>query len=328
MSRLNQVLALILVLQLAAMAVIYWPDTSVASGEALFEGVEADQIVALTIRDANGRSIRLEKGSTGWILPDAGGFPVVEERVEGLLRQIAELRADRLVTRTADSHKRLAVDAAEFERLIEFDLAEGTHHKLYLGSSPSFNVIHVRPDDKDEVYLTLGVAASDAGTTAVSWIDPVYLSIPQGDIVALTLENQKGSFEFEKGDDGAWTMTNLPAGETLLENNVTSLVSRISSLRMTRPLGQEQDPSYGLDSPRAKVTAVTRDAQGNEKTYVLRVGASPDGEAGYVVKSATSPFYVLMADFTIEEFVEDTLQDFVQPPPTPAPEGQEPTPTP
>jgi hypothetical protein len=328
MSRLNQIMGVILVLQLVAVAVIYWPDTSVASGEPLFEGVEADQIVALTISDANGQSVQLAKGPTGWGLPDAGGFPVEEPKVEELLRQIAALRADRLVTRTADSHKRLEVDDAEFERLIEFELADGTRHKLYLGSSPSFNIIHVRADDEDEVYLSLGLATSDAGTTAVSWIDPIYLSMPQADIVAISLENKNGSLEFEKGDDDAWIMVNLPAGETLLENNVSSLATRISSLRMTRPLGQEEDPAYGFDNPSAKVTAVTRDAEGNEKTYVLRVGASLEGEGGYVVKSVTSPYYVLMSTFTVEDFVEGTLQDYLQAPPTPTPEAQEPTPTP
>jgi len=328
MSKMNRVLAAILVLQIVAMAVIYWPKTSVASGEPLFEGLEAAQIVALTIRDANGQAIRLAKGATGWGLPDAGDYPVDAVKVAALLDQIVGLRADRLVTRTADSHKRLGVADDEFAKLIEFDLADGARHKLYLGSSPSFNVLHVRADSQGEVYLTLGVTASDIGTAAVAWVDPIYLSIPQQDIVMLTLENRNGRFEFEKDAAGTWTMLNLPTGETLLENNVISLATRISSLRMTRPLGLDEQASYGMADPSAKVTAVTRDEQGNETTYVLRVGAAPEGESGTVVKSATSPYYVLMAEYTVEDFVGRSMQDFIAAPPTPTPAVEEPAPTP
>lgn len=329
MSKLNRILAVVLALQIVLLVVIYWPESSVASGEPLFEGLEADQIVELTIRDMTGQEIRLAKGPAGWGLPDADDFPVEETKVDELLNQIAELRADRLVTRTPDSHKRLRVADEEFERLIEFELEDGTRHKLYLGSAPSFNVLHVRADDKNEVYLTLGVTVSDAGATAASWINPTYFSVPQDDIVRLTLENSNGEFQFERDDAGAWTMVNLPAGETLLENNVTSLATRISSLRMTRPLGQEERASYGLDDPSAQVTVVTRDEEGNEKTYVLRVGAAPEGENAYVVKSATSPYYVLVAEFAVQDLMERTMQDFIEVPPTPTPEPTvEPTPTP
>jgi hypothetical protein len=328
MSKLNRVLAVALALQIVILAVVYWPESSVASGEPLYAGLEADQIVALTIRDATGAEVRLAKGPAGWGLPDAGDFPVEEGKVEELLNQIVGLRADRLVTRTAESHARLQVAEDEFQRRIEFELEDGTRHELYLGSSPSFNVLHVRPGDRGEVYLALGVTVSDAGTTPASWINPTYFSVPQDEIVGLTLENGNGQFQFEKDDGGNWTMLNLPAGETLLENNVTSLVTRISSVRMTRPLGREEDASYGLDDPSARVTAVTRDAEGHETTYVLRVGASLEGENGYVVKSATSPYYVLVAGFSVQDLIERTMQDFIEVPPTPGPTEPDVTPTP
>lgn len=332
MSKLNRILALILVSQLVALALIYWPESSVASGQPLFEGLETQQIVNVTIGDAAGEEVRLAKGPQGWGLPDADGFPVDEDKVATLLDRIVGLRADRLVTRTADSHKRLQVADGEFQRSIEFETDDGSRHKLYLGSAPSYNVLHVRADDRPEVYLTLGLTVTDVGATAASWIDRTYFSVPQADIVALTLENNNGRFEFEKDEAGSWTMTNLPAGETLRENNVSSLVTRISSLQMTRPLGLEAKPSYGLDDPSAKVTVSTRDEAGDEQTFIVRVGASPEGEDGYVVKSATSPYYVLVAPYTVETLIERTMADFLEQPPTPTapPEPAEgaPTPTP
>ena len=80
-------------------------------------------------------------------------------------------------------------------------------------------------------FLALGMTVSDAGAGIANWIDTTYFSASADQIRKLTLENKNGRFEFEKDEAGSWTMINLPPGETLLENNVTSLVTRISSHR-------------------------------------------------------------------------------------------------
>jgi hypothetical protein len=330
MNRQNRVLAALLTVQLVVLAVVFWPGTPAAGGEQLFGDLETDQVVELTIRDAGGGQLHMAKGAQGWTLPEAGDFPVQEDNVAALVDRIVNLRTDRLVTHTRDSHARLQVTDDDFQRLIEFELQDGTRHKLYLGSSPRFQVLHVRADDRDEVYLSLGLSTSDAGVGVSAWVNTDYFSVPQDDIVALMLENRNGRFEFEKDEAGTWTMLNLPPGEKLLENNVSSLATRVSGLRLQRPLGREEEASYDLADPNAKVTLRTRDAEGNERTYIVRVGSQPEGEQGYVVKSATSPYYVLLAEFTVSDLVEKTLQDFIEAPPTPTPAPQEPeeTPTP
>jgi hypothetical protein len=324
MNKQNQILAAILVVQIVILAVVYWPGTSVAEGQRLFEGLEVDQIVKLGIRGLGDEQIQMARGADGWVLPEAGDYPIQAGKVEAFLEKMLSVRADRLVTGTRDSHKRLQVTDEEFERLIEFELEDGTQHKLFLGSSPRFQVIHVRADDQDEVYLALGLSASDAGSGVSNWIDTTYFSVPQDELVAITLENGNGRFEFEKDEAGNWTMINLPAGETLLENNVRSLATRVSLLRMQRPLGREEKEAYGLDDPNARFTLLTRDDAGNEQTHIVRIGALLEGEQGFVVKSAASPYYVLMAEFTVKDLVERTMQDFIAVPET----EETPTPTP
>jgi len=324
MNKQNQILAAILVVQIVILAVVYWPGTSVAEGQRLFEGLDADQIVKLGIRGLGDEQIQMARGADGWVLPEAGDYPIQEGKVEAFLEKMLGVRADRLVTGTRDSHKRLQVTDEEFERLIEFELEDGMRRKLFLGSSPRYQVIHVRADDQDEVYMALGLSASDAGSGVSNWIDTTYFSVPQDELVAITLENGNGRFEFEKDEAGNWTMINLPAGETLLENNVRSLATRVSLLRMQRPLGREEKGAYGLDDPNARFTLLTRDETGNEQTHIVRIGAAPEGEQGFVVKSAASPYYVLMAEFTVKDLVERTMQDFIAVPET----EETPTPTP
>ena len=320
MNRTNRILAAVLVAQIVLVAVAFWPKpASVAGGESLLGGLEAEQVSRLTISDDTGNQVRLANELGGWVLSEADDYPCTENKVPEFLEKIIALKTNRLVTQTPASHKRLKVAADAFERQIELGLADGTTHKLYLGTSPSYGAIHVRADGQNEVYLA-SLSASDAGIFASNWIDTLYFSVAQDQIVALTLENGNGRFEFEKDDAGTWTMKGLAADETLNENNVTGLVNRIASLRMLRPLGKTEQDEYGLKEPSAVVTVQISDEQRGVQTYTLRTGAQSDEDNSYVVISSESPYYVRVSEYTVKDLVEKVRDDFLELPPTPTPE--------
>jgi hypothetical protein len=322
MNRTNQILAAVLVVQIALVAAVFWPRpaASLTGGESLFPDLDADQIVRLTVSDVDGNQIRLAKGDEGWVLPEADDYPTQENKVPDFLDKIAELKADRLVTQTPGSHKRLKVADKDFNRLIEFELADGTAHKLYLGTLPTFQVIHVRAGGQDEVYLASDLTTSDAGTQATNWVNGIYYSVVQDQIVAMTLENANGRLEFEKDEAGAWTMKGLAADEKLLENNVKSLATRAASLRMIRPLGKTETEEYGLKEPQAVVTVQTRDDEGQVETLTLRVGVQSEEDDSYVVISSESPYYVRVAAFSVNDYVDKKRDDYIELPVTPTPE--------
>jgi hypothetical protein len=319
MNRQNQILSMMLVVQLALTAFIFWPRTAATAGGSLFAGLEADTIVKLTVSDATGQHIQLAKGPSGWVLPQADDYPTQADKVPALLTKLAALKTNRLVTQTSASHKRLKVADQDYERLIEFELADGTRHKLYLGVSAGYQNVHVRADSNNEVYLASGLSAADAAAEASGWVDTRYFSAPQDQIVALTLENKNGRLEFEKNDAGAWTMKGLAAGEMVNENNIKSLVSRAATINLLQPLGKTGQDAYGLQSPNAVVTLQTRDANGAVKSYTLQVGAQDDKDNSFVMISSESPYYVRVANFTAQDFVQKARQDFIQAPPTPSP---------
>jgi hypothetical protein len=320
MNRTNRILAAVLVAQIVLVAVAFWPrPASVAGGESLFVGLEAEQITQLTISDVTGKRIKLAKETGDWVLPEADNYPCTENKVPQFLEKIVTLKTNRLVTQTPASHKRLKVADDDFERKVELELADGTTRRLYLGSSPSYGATHVRVVGQNEVYLA-SLSSSDAGVSASNWVDTLYFSVTQDQIVALTLENQNGRFEFEKDEAGTWTMKDLAPDETFNENNVTSLVTRVSSLRMLRPLGKTEQDDYGLKEPSAVVTVETRDEEGNTKSYTIRVGSKSEEDNSYVVSSSESPYYVRMSDYTVKDFVEKVRDDFLELPPTPTPE--------
>lgn len=319
-GRKNQILAAALILQLALVAAVFWPrPASGAQSAPLLAGLDVDQVVCVTIHDEQGAHIVLAKQAGSWVLPEAGEYPCTEDQVPGLLDKIAALKADRLVAQTEASHKRLQVGDQDFARLIELELADGTVRKLYLGSSPSYGATHVRAEGQEQVYLTSDLSTADASARAADWIDTLYVSVPQDQVVSLALDNANGHFEFTKGDDDQWTMAGLAPDETLSQNNVTSLVSRVASVRMLRPLSTQVQPDYGMDEPQAVVTITSRDEEGATKTYILQVGTQSGEDNSYVLKSSESPYYVQVAEYTVQDWVEKTYDDFIELPPTPTP---------
>jgi len=327
LTRGNQILLVVLVVQLILVGVAFWPrSAAVASGEPLLPGLDPLEVVRVTITDKEGSQIVLAKELGNWVLPGADAYPCQEEKITELLDQVAGLTSDRLVTQTRASHERLGVARDEYEMLLQLEGSDGQAYELYIGTSPRYQVSHVRVADEDQVYLVSGVSSSTVSPRASAWIDTQYMTLSQDEIVGLSLENANGQFEFtkvggeEEGEEATWTMAGLAPGEVLNENPVVSMVSGLSNLRMVRPLGKEELEAYGLQDPVAAIRIRVPDEEGGTKAYVVRVGAHWEDETAYVVKSGMSPYYVLVSEYTANLWIDKTRDDFAQvPTPTPEP---------
>jgi hypothetical protein len=320
MNRLNQILVVLLVLQLVVTAVILVPRPAPAGeGESLFPDIEASRIVGLTITGADGTTLQLAKRDGAWVLPEADDYPVQEDKVPPVLDKLAALQADRLVTETTGSHRRLKVAEDEFERLVEFELDDGSRYRLYVGSSPSYGATHVRAEGQDEVYLTSELSAQDLGTAASAWVDRAYLDIPEDQIIALTIENANGRLDLRNVGDAGWMLTDQAEDETLDQSKVTSLANRAAYITLLEPLGREEEPGYGLSNPNAVVTIGTHSEEGEDQTYTLWVGAQDAEDNNYVIRSSESPYYVRVSEYSVKDLVEYTRDDLMEVPPTPTP---------
>jgi hypothetical protein len=319
MNRRNQVLSVLLAVQIVLGAVVFWPRWWVSGAEAgpLLAGFRADEVVSLSVTDSDENRVALVKESQGWVLPEVDDYPADGEKVSALLQKIEGLQANRQVTRTESSHKRLKVAEDDFERLIELEMADGAAYQLYVGSSPQANATHVRAADGPETYLTSELASYEVDATAGRWIDALYYTLPQTATVALSLKNANGEFQFERGADEEWLMKGLGEGEEFNQAGFNTLLGQASSLRMAEPIGREEEDWFGLDQAGAVVTLETEEGQ----AFSLRIGAKDAGERNnYVAKWSESPYYVWLPEYTASSFLDKTRDDFIVPPPTPAPE--------
>jgi hypothetical protein len=332
MNKLNRILIVILVLQLGLAAVILWPrQATIEEGQSLFPDLEANRVTRVTITGADGSRIEMAKDGADWVMPEADDYPVQGHTVSSMLAKIADLQTGQALTETSGSHERLGVADDGFERQVEIELDDGTLHTLYVGTSPTFGATHVRAAEQDEVYLTSDLSVSDVGVLPTDWTDRTYLSVPQDQVMRLSLDNPNGEFTFVRlvsgGEMGPaqelWSMADLASDETLNDSAIQTLLSRASSVNLLQPLGTEEKAEYGMDSPTAVVTLRTQSDDEETRTYTLHVGAQDPEDNSYVVISSESPYYVRVSESAVQRFVEAVREDFLELPPTPeaTPEG-------
>lgn len=316
-DRLILILTGLLVVQTLVFAIVYWPRPTQATGGALLPALTANDISELTITDSEGAAVTLAKQGDAWVLPNAGAFPARTESITALIDKLVALKTNRLIAETAASHARLQVADDNFVRRLDFRTGSGDAYTLYLGSQPSAGATHIRLNGQDQVYQTSDLAAFDANATPASYIDTSLVSIPADDVTAVQLTNAGGDLQFSKGDDGQWALAGLAPDQTLDTGLVQTLLNQATSLTMVEPLGKEPNPAWGLDSPQAIVALSTKPAEGESKTYELRIGAKDEVNNRYYVKFSESPYYVTVAAFSLDDFVTRSLAGFVATP-TPA----------
>ena len=309
MTKGNKILAGLLVLQVVLLVVVFWPRSSDAAGGKLFPGLEAVNVTAVTISDSDGRSIRLARTPFGCVLPEADDYPCEENRLPDFLTRVEDITKTSLVAETKASHARLKVAEDEFERLIELDTAEGERYRLYLGTSPRTGSGHVRADGQDRVYLAPSLSAAVSPVEASFWVDPGYIKINPNDVVSFTQDNPQGEFRLERNDEQGWVIAGADDDIALDQEKVTSLVGKLATLQLLRPLGKEELESYF--PPNAPTTVTVNTGAGNGGEIVLRIGAKFEDEAAFVVKSSKSPYYVLVADDVVADFIEQGLESLL-----------------
>jgi hypothetical protein len=327
MNRTQQILSAVLVAQVVAAVVLLWPRPApaAASGAPLL-GVKADEITSLAVRDSQGNGVRLARSGAQWVLPDAGDYPADSTKIEALLAKLVALKTSRLVAETPAAQRRLQVADDVFSQQIEVETPAGTK-TLYLGTSGGKGSTHVRLGGENQVFLVTGVADLGLEAEAASWTNPAYLTVPETDVVAVTLSNANGEWSFEKAADGRWALQGLAPGESLNPQSVQDLLNAASYVPLARPLGKDQDPAYGLAQPSAVVTLVAKTESG-EKTYTLTIGSHDPGDKTYVVKSSESPYFVRVGEYSLKDLVEKKREAFLALPPTAEPAAAPGTPAP
>jgi len=347
-NRGNRILAAVLAVQVVAAIVLFLPTVTgnqEPTGGPLLKDFNSDDVIGLIIHDNANNELDLAKNGSNWILPKVDNFPVTATTVSSFLDKLKALQTNRLIAQNPSSQSRLHVAPDQYERLVEIQQSSNKVTRLYIGTSGGTNATHMRVDDEAQIFLTSGLASTDAATTASSWVNTTYYSVTQDSISGLTIKNGNGTFNFKK-INGTWTLDGLANGEQFKSDSITSLLTQVSSITLTTPLGSTVQDKYGMNSPRAIVSVttslqITPTAQPTsstlnipfvpkgtptavpapatttvEATDTLQFGAKQDS-GDYVLKASTSTYYVDVSATAAEAFANLKKADLLAPAPTP-----------
>ncbi len=315
LERNQWILVALLIGQVALSAFVLWPRVGTAgTAEPLFPGLKDADVVGLTVSDNTGKSIELRKTTGAWVLPSADDYPADETQITSIVDKVKVLSSQRLVTQTEASQKQLQVSATDFLRRVTLSTADGTSYVLYVGSAPTYDTSHVRPEGTNNTYLVSDLSQWDLSVNALPWVKSSYFSVAQNEVEQVTLTNVNGTFTFKKDATGTWALEGLTSAETPNTAEVNSVITKATQVTMLRPLGRESLAEYGLDRPTATVIVKKAD-----ESIVLTVGAKDATDSSYVVNVSTSPYYVRVSEYNVQSLVEDTRSSFILPPATPTP---------
>ena len=323
-----QILIGVVVVQALLIAVVYWPrgGTSEEAGEPLLPDIR-EKAERITIEDSEGNALTLAKENGEWVLPDADNFPVESGKAGEFLDKVGGIVKKQLIARTKKSHKQLKVAESDFERKASIE-ADGKTQTLYIGSAVGARSAHTRLGGENETYVADDLSSWQAGTDISSWIDSEYFKVDKDAVQTISLKNDEGEIVFERGEDNAWTIKGLRSDETLDDAKMSTLLNRLSPMRMTKPLGKEEKPEYGLSDPAAVIalevaveTGEPHEEEPSEKpaeaemkteTRTIRIGRKAEDEENYAAQSSESLYYVELSRWSAGDFTTWKMSDFLK----------------
>jgi len=257
----------------------------------------------LRIEDGS-TQVALERVKGHWQLPKEQGFPADQAGVEALLKKLAALDKGWPVATSASATRRFKVAKDRFERRLTLLSGDQTLAQLYVGSSPGYRKVYVRPAGEQAVY-SVPFNSWEASAKETDWIDKGLLSLDAKGIVAIELPG----IELQR-QDKQWRLADQGKDEKLAKDAVERLVRQLSGLRIEAPAVKQKLP----EKPLLEVK-VTR-KQGDPLNY--RFYQDQQGK-DYIVQRSDIEWPCKLAQYNVKPLLEAHRDKLLQQTPQPQP---------
>jgi len=289
MNRPSNVLALVLALQLLAVAAAFWPRGNEAERTARGALVELEgmDITRVSVSDGDAELVLVREGER-WAMPEYHSLPADPSRLDRVLTDLPALSRGWPVAGSAGAAARFEVAEDDFQRRIEY-LGDGGGATVYLGVSPGFRKVHARVDGDASIH-SVEFNVFDAPVNPADWLDKTLLRIED----ATAVEGLDYSLRKE-GED--W----LGAGdETPRRTEVDKLTNGLGGLRVT----SAADPATAaiLEEMQAPPTLSVETAGG---TFDFRFYEIEDA---HYVQRADIPVFFSLGAFDHDRLTEVTAE--------------------
>lgn len=264
--------------------------------------IDKANVDALRIEDGK-NSVVLKKNDGQWLLPQSGDFPANDGNVERLLDKLTTLKKGWPVATTSGAARRFKVSEDEFERKLTLMSKEQIVAELYVGTSPGFRKVHLRPAGEDAVF-SVAFNSWEANAEADDWIDKGILILDESHIVSVEMPD----FVLKR-EEGALKLAGLADGEETNEEEARAFIARLAGLRIQSLLGSDAslESLEFEDGPDVQVELERQ--SGEPLTYQF---FKPEEESYYVLKRSDLDRYFTVAEFTVDPIKETTREKLVR----------------
>jgi len=323
LNRAQRWLGVLLIAQVALLLLIHNPFTKKAGAteQTLLPALASITPERLEVAGPGGAATGFVRKDAVWTLADPEGYPVLPGKIEKLLQDLGNLKTGRQVVSSSRYHASLKVATDDFERRIRIWEKAGGSPKieLYVGTSPSYGVTHVRVNGNDRVFEASGLNSYDIPVESSAWIERNLTMVPATEVTALAVANRKGKFSLVK-KDGSWGFADPAArGKVPLDQDkVTQLVSAMCGMSIEKPLAAPDEKTQGLSAPEATVTFTRVPAHPDSvapqpQIVTVKIGGLVPGpdQQRYALRSG-SPFGATVAKYGYDRALSATLTELLK----------------
>lgn len=256
-------------------------------------GFEKQKIDRLLIEDGKA-SVTLKSSAGQWVLPDEGDFPVAQKRVDEMLDKLAELEKGWPVATTSGASRRFKVAEDAYERKLTLFSGDEVVSRLYVGTSPGFRKVHLRPHDEAAVFVA-ELNTWEMDVQADGWIDKEVLKLDEAGLEEveiagkLTLRNQQGELQ----------LVGLKERESTNAEEARNLVSKLSGLRIQALKSEEEGAAYEQKDAEFDIQVTLKD--GKQFSYQF---FEQENKPHYLLKRSDRDRY-----FEVASHLVDPLKD-------------------
>ncbi len=223
---------------------------------------KTESITKITISDGN-NEVELRKNDSVWQLPGYHGLNVESDQLDSAISKLSSLKSNWPIATSSSSHERFELTEDKFQRRIRLFDKDEQVGELYLGTSPGFKKVHLRPSDDDNVYA-IETNSFDFPIETKQWFDKKLLQ--SGEVKAI----KTADYSLDKTND-QWQFSGssiLKDGIQLNLEKTRALEQSISSLTVIEVSEKEVDFSEGK---LISVDFADKSEAGNNQSFEYRL---------------------------------------------------------
>lgn len=257
------------------------------------EGAEEDDGAPPSEADQKPTKVVLvKKGEDDWELKEPVSYKANSSNVTSLLNNLKQLKVTEQISEAADAYDKWGVSDEKGLRAV-FKKGEQVVFDAFFGDSGSRGQM-TRLGDKQGVYAIKGYSKYLYARDTAGWRDKTIFKFEDKEVVKVTIENENGSFTFEKSGD-TWTGKHkepkASAAKDIAEFKPTKVDDMLRAYKSlsASAFGDDKKPAdVGLETPKATVTIELKDGTGK---YTLAVGDTAEGTNRWVKASGKDAIF-------------------------------------